>query len=115
VTFSELYLFLLLLVKPIAHSFFIALLKFRYFFLKSGVKFRMCLCKVRIICLQRGYLTGDEPNLRTNFIFWRIAINHPVQIFNVIFESYHNVIRDLMPNLKQRIRRAPGGQACKCS
>ncbi len=93
--------FFVLCIHRIQHRLLIShlnLVALRYRLLMRLCEFRMCLCKDRIICLKRGYLTGDEPNLRSNFVLWSIAINHPVQVFNVIFESNHIVMRDVMPN-----------------
>ena len=114
VSFPDFCRLLVLLIKPLAHLPLIALLKFRYAVFKAHTKIPMCLCKTRIICLKRGYLTGNEPNLRTNLVLWRVAINHPVKILKVILECYHNVSRDLMPNEKSS-GTADGepGQKCK--
>jgi hypothetical protein len=55
----------------------------------------MSLCKARIIRLQRGYLTGYEPNLRSNRVLWRAAINHPVKVVKVLFELHRIVLCDV--------------------
>src|SRR5213594_2277740 len=110
VTLSELGLLLRLLLKPVTQPFLIALLKGRYFFLKARVKFLMYLCKARIICLQRGYLTGNEANLRTNRVLCRACVNHPVEVVKVFLECFHIVCRDLAPNVPDQRPRASDGR-----
>jgi hypothetical protein len=55
----------------------------------------MCLSKTRIICLTRGYLTGNEPNLGSNGVLWSAGIHHPVEIIKVLLEAWHIVQRDV--------------------
>ena len=84
----------------IAAKYFLPLrlleLRMRLFELRMLVsKFHMVLSKARIICLKSGYLSGDEPNLRSNFVLCCAAVNHPVEIINVFVEGFHLVNRDL--------------------
>jgi hypothetical protein len=78
---------------------------------KLRIRLLMVLNRARKICLQRGYLTGYEPNLRSNSVLCSACINHPVKIVNVFLESFHIVSRTLSPNdLADRCRpdAAPG-------
>jgi len=60
-----------------------------------------------IFCLKRGYLTGYEPNLRSNLVLWRAAFNHPVEVVNIFLKCSHVVLRDLMAN--ELCHPGPGG------
>ncbi len=69
----------------------------------------MCFCKSRELCLKRGYLTGNEPNLRSNSVLWSAAINHPIQVINVLLESIHIVKRHLTQLTVRLTYRRRGG------
>ena len=109
-SFSDLCRLLVLLVKVIAHRFFIAFLKLRYAIFKTGIKIRMCLIKCRIVCLQRGYLPPNKSKLAPKFVYWCVAcLNHPVEVANVVKNSFHIVMCDLTPNDQAHLS-APGGR-----
>src|SRR6266498_552421 len=108
---SDFGVFLRLLLKQVAHFFLIALVKMRYGSLCRLTELRMVLIKAREICLKRGYLTGNEPNLRTNRVLWRAAIHHPVKIVDVFLESFHFVMRHVAPNA--RAHRPPSPDLSK--
>ena len=77
---------------------------------------RMVLSKARIISLHRGYLSVNEPNLRSNFILLRVCVNHPVEFVNVLLESHNEVCRDLrvahlfFANVPRQVSLAGGGK-----
>ena len=56
---------------------------------------RMLLCQARIICLKRGYLSPNEGKLASEVWFARVAVNHPIQIINVLSEACHKVQSDI--------------------
>jgi len=68
-------------------------------------KCRMILCKARILCLKRGYLTCDESNLRTDRVLCRACVHHPIEVVEVLLESLHIVSRDLrkQQNVKHQV------------
>jgi hypothetical protein len=55
------------------------------------LKWRLSLIfiRARIICLKRGYLTGYEPELGSNLVLCRVAINQPFQIVKILGEATH--------------------------
>ena len=55
------------------------------------LEIRMLLLKSRILCLQRGYLRGDEPELRFNVVLCRVVINHPLELLDVLRDAAHIV------------------------
>ena len=55
------------------------------------VEIRMVLRKAIIFCLKRCHLTGNEPDLASGFVLWRVAVHHPVQVVNVLLEACHMV------------------------
>ncbi len=86
------------LYQPIVHQFLVAcvflykfVVKLRYGFLCRLTELRMMLLKTRMICLKRGYLTGNEPNLRTYRVLCRACVHHPVKVVNVFLECFHIV------------------------
>jgi len=62
------------------------------------LEFRMALCKTIIICRKRGYLSGNESDLRSNGVLCCVGINHPVEIINVLLECIHEHFS--LPNAK---------------
>ena len=74
---------------------FLKLRQKRIRFLQFLLECRMALNKTRIVCLKRGYLAGNESNLRSNAILWRVCVNHPVEIVNVFLECFHEVLKEL--------------------
>ena len=55
------------------------------------LELRMFLFKSRILCLQRGYLSGYEPELRFNIVLCRVVINHPLEFVDVLRDAAHIV------------------------
>lgn len=57
------------------------------------LEIRMCLSKLLIICLKRGYLPSNEGDLAAYLVFWwKSAIYHAVEIINVFSECFQNRI-----------------------
>lgn len=80
--------------QPIIHRSLVARLQIRKFRLDLRlrlIRMSMARCKTVIVCLQRGYLTGNEPNLRTNRVLWRVGVHHPVEVINIFLERFHKV------------------------
>ena len=55
------------------------------------LEFRMALNKTRMVCLKRGYYTGNEADLRSNIFFARVAVHHPVEVVKVFLDCLHLV------------------------
>lgn len=51
------------------------------------LEIRMLLLKTRILCLQRGYLSGYEPELRLDLVLLRVVINHALEFFEVLRDA----------------------------
>jgi len=71
-------------------------------------RLRIVLNRTRVICLKRGYLTGYEPNLRSNSVLLCAAVNHPVKVVDVFLKCFHIYywMRPKSPNDQLRHRRA---------
>jgi hypothetical protein len=69
-------------------------LQFKIHFLQRLLELRMALNKTRIVCLKRGYFTGNESNLRSNGVLFGVAVHHPVEIINIFLECFHEVLKE---------------------
>lgn len=56
------------------------------------LELRMSVRKARIIFLKLPGFAGDEANLRTDFVLFRAAVNHPVKVVKVLIES-HSIVK----------------------
>jgi hypothetical protein len=59
----------------------------------QGLEIRMLLFKSRILCLQRGYLRGDESELDFDIVLFGVVINHPFELFDVLKDAAHIVCK----------------------
>ena len=72
---------------------------------------RMTLIQGSIRCFECGYLAPDKANLTSYGRYIRAAIYHPVEIVNVLFESWHKVQNDVWPRPNARGQAQPPGTA----
>ena len=92
-----------LIPQPIIGRFLVVRLQIRKALINCRLiicELGMARCKTVIICLQRGYLTGHEPNLRSNRVLCRACVNHPVEVINIFLECFHKVRVATKPNDK---------------
>jgi hypothetical protein len=50
---------------------------------------RMSLKQTHMICLQRGYFSRNETNLRSNRVFYRACLHHPIEVVDIFLECFH--------------------------
>src|ERR1700733_7284948 len=72
------------------HRLLVAGIQIRHLLRSRLFEVRICLNKARILCLKHIHLSINETNLRPNFILCRAAIHHPIKVFNVFMDCWHN-------------------------